>query len=717
MKHKKFIRWSFLACLVLSSSVPVVVSSSTEQLNAVLANEETNESDNDSTKEGALIETPATVAVSPPATAFSIGKLFSVTSPEQKTAFLEAERLLAKHDEEGFLAQLQQLKDYPLYPYLQAQWLQKHLDETTEIEQFLKRYKDTRYADNLRREWLYMLAKTGQWLRFKQYYQAADSHKTALQCYFLWAQYTTPDKDHDNQQALVTAKELWLHSKTSVPACDNLFAALMQSPLFSTDTVWQRFSFSLRGKKANVALASGIKKLLPAAEQKMAAFWLKIHHHPELIVQPLWDMQHPKAGEIFAHGVAKLADNNLAAAINLWDSRKAEFIINQEPVDYLEQKLGLALAAEGNLSSAYHRLIQVNHLDEKARQVLIRTALREQNWSHIGQALDKLTAEEKNEDKWRYWQARAWAETGKAEQAKEAFTQLAKKSNFYAFLAADKINQPYQVVNIPVPVTEGELQALQQQDTFKIVAEWQAIGRKEEAMRQWWYAVKKSTPKQIMVAAKLAQSWQMPKLAAFTIAKAEYWQDLELRFPMAYLQEVNQQATVQNLDPSIVLGLIRQESVFDEMAGSQVGARGLMQIMPATGRQIARQLEEPWHSDMSLYEPETNIKYGTFYFKQLLDKFNGQVALAAAGYNAGPGRVKNWRPDRPMAMDIWIETIPFNETRQYVSIVLSNTLFYQQRMNRNVLKIADFMTDVQPSLVKAEQLSLNANSLPRSRAD
>lgn len=200
-----------------------------------------------------------------------------------------------------------------------------------------------------------------------------------------------------------------------------------------------------------------------------------------------------------------------------------------------------------------------------------------------------------------------------------------------------------------------------------------------------------------MAAAKLAQYWQMNKLAAFTIAKAEYWQDLELRFPIAFSQEINTYAIKHNLDPAIVFGLIRQESVFDELAGSQVGARGLMQIMPSTGRQIARQLQESWLSDSVLYQPDTNVRYGTFYYKQLLDKFNGQVALAAAGYNAGPGRVKNWRPDRPMAMDIWIETIPFNETRQYVSLVLSNALFYQHRMNRDVLRISDFMTDVQPS--------------------
>jgi soluble lytic murein transglycosylase len=132
-----------------------------------------------------------------------------------------------------------------------------------------------------------------------------------------------------------------------------------------------------------------------------------------------------------------------------------------------------------------------------------------------------------------------------------------------------------------------------------------------------------------------------------------------------------------------------------------------MQIMPATGRHIAKQLQEPWRSDASLYEADTNIRYGVYYYKQLLDKFRGQAALAAAGYNAGPGRVKQWQPNQTMAMDIWIETIPFNETRHYVSMVLSNALFYQYRMNRDVLKMSDFMADVQPHLGKNQQLSIN----------
>jgi soluble lytic murein transglycosylase len=626
--------------------------------------------------------------------AFQKENLPSIASPEQRLAFLQAEQFLLRHNENAFLVQMAQLKTYPLYPYLQAQWLRKKPHKTTEIETFLDRYPHDRYADVLRLEWLPWLVKNQQWQKFIEYYHPeTDAKKTALHCSFAWAQYQTGNQ----AQALQTAHELWL-SGMSHASCDALFAAFQQSPVFTEEMLWQRFSANLRAKKANLNLAAQLKQAMPAQMQKMADLWLKVHNRPSLISQlTQWDMQDPKTGEIFAHGVARMLTDNFSLGFDSWDLHKAKLTIPSDAIDDVEQKIGLAFASAGYSSYAYSHLILVNKLEENARHTLVRAALREQNWSHIAAALTKLTDKEKNEDKWRYWQARALAETGKMEEARPLFAELAKKSNFYAFLAADKLNVPYRVADIPVPVTEQDLKTFQQQEPIKVVAEWLLLERKDEALKQWWHTVKKSPPQQIMVAAKLAQRWHMVKLAAFTIAKADYWNDLDLRFPVVYAQEINTYSVKHNLDSSIVFGLIRQESVFDELAGSNVGARGLMQIMPGTGKQIARQMQEPWRSDACLYEPDTNVKYGTFYYKQLLDKFNGQVALAAAGYNAGPGRVKKWAPDKPMAMDIWIETIPFNETRQYVSMVLSNTLFYQHRMNRDVLKMADFMHDVLPS--------------------
>jgi soluble lytic murein transglycosylase len=661
MKHKIFVQFVIVICLVLScSEVPVEVINPTP------------------VKKVLSVELP-------------------VVSDEQRQIFLQAEQLLLQGEDDAFLAQMQQLKSHPLYSYLQAKWLKKNLTQQVEIESFLNAYNNNRYAESLRQDWLYFLAKNQRWSRFIKNYQsttAADTHKIPLQCYFAQAQYSTGQQE----QALTLAQELWLKG-VSQPACNPIFSAFQQSAHFTEDLVWQRFRSALRGKKANPQLAAQLKQYLSADAQKTADLWLKVYNSPALIVNSAqWDTQNPHAGDIFAQGVDRLAHSQLQNAVGIWESQQNKFTISSETADYVNQQLGVALAAAGYHGYAHARLMKVTTLDDHVNHALIRAALREQNWTHVNEALSKLSATEKTVDRWQYWQARAWAELGKTTEAQQTFAALAKKSNFFALLAADKIQQPYQMQNVPVPVTEEEIAEVQQQTNFRIAAEWFALGRKDEALRQWWYNVKKAEPKQVMAAAKIAQRWQMVKLAAFTIAKAEYWQDLELRFPIAYQQDITHYALKNNLDPALVFGLIRQESVFDEHAGSQVGARGLMQIMPATGRHIAKQLQEPWRSDASLYEADTNIRYGVYYYKQLLDKFRGQAALAAAGYNAGPGRVKQWQPNQTMAMDIWIETIPFNETRHYVSMVLSNALFYQYRMNRDVLKMSDFMADVQPFL-------------------
>jgi soluble lytic murein transglycosylase len=689
MKHKILAQLLLLICLVVScSEVPVEVYRDADSADA-----STDDNPNDISLSKKSISDISQASIT-----------FTVASNEQRAAFLNAEQLFLQRDTTAFLTQLQQLKDYPLYPYLQAKWLKKNLAQSAEIETFVTAYQDNYHADELRRDWLFLLAKNQQWAKFNQYYHPeTDSKKPALQCYAAWAQYHIGQQE----QALNTTQELWLKG-VSQAACNELFAAFSRSSRFNEELVWQRFSSILRAKKPNLPLATQLKSYLSAEAQKSADLWLKLHQHPASINQiKQWDTQAPKTGDIFAHTIARLTEHDFSTAVRLWDAQKSSFTISQSASDEVLQKIGVFFAKAGYDSYAYSYLIQAENLEENARHTLVRVALKEQDWQRVNQALTKLTAEEKNQNKWRYWQARAWAEIGNNKQARETFAMLSKNADFYALLSADKLNQPYRVTHVPVPVTAADLKALQQHEGFKGAAEWLMLGRKDEGLKQWWFNIKNSSPQQIMAAAKLAQAWQIPKLAAFTLAKADYWHDLELRFPIAFTQEINTHALKHNLEPSIVFGLIRQESVFDEYAGSSVGARGLMQIMPATGRHIAKQLQEPWHSDQVLYEPDTNIRYGTFYFRQLLDKFNGQVALAAAGYNAGPGRIKQWLPNKPMAMDVWIETIPFNETRQYVGFVLANSIFYQQRMNRNVLKITDFMNDVHPTM-QFGQLSMNA---------
>ncbi len=631
------------------------------------------------------------------------GAVFGNTLAQQRSSFLQAEKFLAQGKTAAFMYASASLTGYPLYPYLQYLWLKDNLHQTDRVLSFLAAYKDSRYAWLLRTKWLEHLARNGQWQDFIRHYIARDgvyaanlpgagsakaTENPTLDCLYNLAIYNTGNQ----QQALNEAKRLWVSPDSLPPECDSLWTALMMSPGFTSDLVWQRFELAL--SKDNVSVAEFVRRSMSRADQDIADIWLRVHQKPSLIENS--GFLSPSMGRLFAHGVELLAKSDLDRAIQLWDDRKQSYQIDYQTAQKLERNLAVAFARSRS-PGAYQRLSQLTAVDAEVNEWKVRSALLEQNWLHVAEALNGLTAQERQDPKWQYWQARVLDKTGNAAQAQEAYAKLAEDRSFYGFLAADNVNKPYQFSNKPVPLAENELEKLANETDFRMVREFKALNRDAEAERQWWYAVKVLSKERRMVAAKLAQHWHWDQVAITTMVKADYWDDLALRFPVYYSNQVHNNAERQNLDPAIVFGLIRQESIFDKDAESTVGARGLMQVMPRTGMQIAKDLKEKWRSEQSLFNPDVNVRYGAFYYKQLVKQFHGHFALAIAAYNAGSGRVSKWLPSfESVPADIWIETIPFKETRKYVTSVLSYAIIYQQLIQRKGLKMKELMLDVLP---------------------
>jgi soluble lytic murein transglycosylase len=608
----------------------------------------------------------------------------------QRKDFLQAEKLIAQNKTRAFMSISEGLKNYPLYPYLQYQWLKDHLEQTTQVLKFLSAYKDTRYAESLKARWLNYLARHERWLDFLQHYKASDS--ITLRCQFYWASYKTGNQ----YRALNEAKNLWLTGDSQPEECEPLLSALAMSSLLTPKLIWQRFELAL--KKDNVFLAEYVQRFMDKADRETASLWLQVHKKPALILDAGFrNRQINHLGRIFAHGIDRMAKDDPDTAVILWDTGKNNFKINEPVIQKLERRLGIALGVKKD-SRAYIRLGRLPGLDAELREWKVRAALLEQNWQHVAEALAGLTLEEQQEPKWQYWQARTLAATGgDANEVQAIYSRVAEDRSLYGILAANAANQTYKVIDRPVMITAAELKALAQETDFKAVKELDLINRKMEAQRQWWFAIKKLTKSKRMAAAKLAQLWHWDQVAIMTLVKADYWDDLALRFPLGYLNQVQNNAYRHNLDPAIILGVMRQESMLNQDARSSVGARGLMQIMPKTGRQIARELNEKWQSEDSLLNPDVNVRFGAYYYKQLLDRYNGHIALATAAYNAGPGRVNQWLPKiQPVSADIWIETIPFKETRKYVTSVISYAIIYQYRIQSNLLKIRNLLPDIQP---------------------
>lgn len=606
-----------------------------------------------------------------------------------RKTFLQAEQYISQGRDSDYFTLADTLKAYPLYPYLQYQWLKTHLDDDNSVLSFLRESAQSRYAGVLHQKWLLQLGRKQQWSTFLQHYRNGDD--TELQCYYAQAQFQIGQQ----QPALDSARRLWLTGKSQPDGCEALFAILKASVYFNRDLIWQRFQAAL--SQDNASLAVQMQSLLPDQDKPAAETWLKLHRKPQLVKEAGdWKRQYPQAGMLFAHAIVRWLDSDPSAALNSWDAEKQNFTIPAEIAADTEKRIAMALAFKRD-NRAYQRLAQLAGSDGPAREWRVRSALSQQNWRDVGTALAALSEEEKRQDKWQYWQARTLAASGQPEPARAIFQQLAKNRSFYGVLAADRLQQNIALTDRPVAVSRQEIELLQQQNDFRVAAELLAIDRRQEAKRQWWYAIARLDNRSLSVAAKLAQQWQWPAMAIFTIAKANDWDDMELRFPLQYSAQIQDSAAAQQLDPALIFGLIRQESAFDEQADSPAGAKGLMQLMPTTGQQIAASLKDHWSHETNLFNPEINVKYGSYYYKKLLKQFDGHYLLATAAYNAGANRVKRWLPEgKALPGDIWIESIPYKETRGYVSSVLLYALIYQQRLQRNALKPGELIREVMP---------------------
>jgi len=617
----------------------------------------------------------------------------------QRQLFLQAENALKKGDDASYFLLADQLKEYPLYPYLQYRWLKKNLRHERQVKHFLEQYESSRYASPLKHKWLYHLAKKKQWQTFLEFYSTTSD--TSLNCYYRQAQFKTGD----TQAALNGAAKLWAVGKSQPDACDPLFAQLKKSSLFNQDLFWQRFDAALRNNKTS--LAKYIKRPMSPADQKIAELWLNLHRDPERHIPVLLSStKTAQSALMFTHAINRITNKDIFLAITLWDNNKQHFAINKKTADKIEKRLAFKLAHK-NQSGAYERLGQLNESDSSSKTKRIRVALYEQNWPRVITAIEDLSSADQKLEKWQYWLARAYQETGRPIQSDELLSELANKRDFYGYLAADRLNRLYQLDDNPIAVTEQEIADIRHRKAFRVAFEFLTLDRVNDAKLQWWHALRQLDKSEFTAAAKLAQQWRWDEIAIFTIAKVKQWDDIEMRFPLSYSDKIYENAIEQNLNPVILFGLVRRESAFNKDAHSSVGARGLMQIMPRTGRQIAKDLNERWPGKSDLYNPVKNLKYGSYYYQKLLNQFDGHYALALAAYNAGPNRVKKWLPDESIPADIWIETIPYRETRNYVTSVLVYAMIYQQRIRSNELTMNDLTRNVQPLEKSSDELTMN----------
>ncbi len=406
----------------------------------------------------------------------------------------------------------------------------------------------------------------------------------------------------------------------------------------------------------------------------------------------------PYAREILLHGINRLAKHNIGRAVDRWQQLEQKYSFT--PGGSAEIVRNLAVRAAKRKHALATRLLDEVHpylVDDEIFHWRLRTALQMPNWYQLLRWTEGETPIDDIDLRWRYWRARALEETGKFDQARTIFKSLARERDYYGFMAADRIGETYHMNYRPLPENKAEMDRIASLPAMQRAFELYQLGTGYPARREWHHALNKMTTYQMQVAAALATRWGWYDRAILTMSKAHAYDDLVLRFPILYRQILDKYSHKRQLENSWLYGLVRAESAFQEEARSPAGALGLMQVMPRTGRQTAKRIGLKKFNSKKLLKAETNIPIGTAYLKQVLEEYNGNKVLATAAYNAGPNNVNSWLPKKGCEQaDIWIEQIPFNETRKYVRRVLYFTNIYDWRLQQEIKPITQRMAAVLP---------------------
>lgn len=589
---------------------------------------------------------------------------------KQRAIFLQAEYAARQSKTRDYARLLKKLDGYPLQPYVELAYLKKHtyLSNKDQIRQFLKLYQGTPMEWPLRKKWLNYLAKKDKQQWFIDDYRATSD--ASLQCYHLRFQLAAGGNKAD---IFKQADKLWVSKKSQPKTCDPLFKQWEQADQRTPEKIWQRLV--LAATKGNHTLIPYLKRISPEKEQYLADLWHKTRRRPQTVSR-LKDFpnKNPKERAILLYGVKRLIWRDRKLALKSWEKMQKKFSFTPAEKADVTKVFAIRLAKAGDKKAPqWLEKIPADELTDRIVQWRIADHLRRGQWPEALAVLQSLPAKMANKEGWTYWLARTLEQTGATTDANKFYKKVAIERHYYGFLAATLLGQMPNLADNPLTFTDVEMAVIDNAPAAQRALEFRHLERLSQARREWNALNKTLSSREKLAGAKWANQHSWYSRAIFTLPQENYWDDVDLRFPLAYQKIVSHHSDRNKLDTSLTYAIARRESSFMSDAYSPVGALGLMQLMPNTAKFIAKKKI----NRSKLFIPNTNVRYGTDYLKHVLKSAKGNEVIATAAYNAGFSRVKKWmKTGKPLPADIWIETIPFKETRDYVKSVMAYRQIY-----------------------------------------
>ncbi|MBV7468863.1 transglycosylase SLT domain-containing protein [Aeromonas media] len=597
----------------------------------------------------------------------------------EQSLYREGYDAVRANDQERFQQIRARLNHYPLRPYLDYYQLafRPGAADYNDVTRFIRQHGDTPQSNRLERAYLTYLAQSQQWSQFLRFYPAKPN-STDLLCMHYQARYYTGHKS----EALQEAGKLWLSGQSRPDACDPLFQLWQQAGLRTQEKIWQRMSLAFEAQNPNLIrhLGPQLGSLKPYGDQMIALF-----DQPARAMNPASFSTAPQSRQLLSLGLARYANEQPEPALRQLGEMKRRFGLNQAEVARVERAAARRLLLDR--STAQRNWLDatlVRMKDAELVELRARLAIWEQDWRDLEGWVKRMPMALQKEDRWRYWLARSLEVQGRQKPARELYLETANLRGFYGFMAAQRTGVPYRIKNQSVGHKVPDWRTASSRWPFLVrVRELLAMNEITAARSEWIHNMDRNPVAQRLEFGHIALNQGWHELAILSSIRAEAWDAIDLRFPLPLKRTFSQMAQERTMNTSLLYAISRQESALYPLAQSPVGARGLMQLMPATARETASKLGVPYRNEQQLFDPTMNIRLGSAYLKRLLDVYDGNRILAAAAYNAGPGRVKRWRDQSTnKPMDVWVESIPYRETRNYVQNVLSFDLIYQHKLQQ-----------------------------------
>jgi soluble lytic murein transglycosylase len=601
--------------------------------------------------------------------------------------FLAARAAFERNDEKALAALQPALAGHVLAPYVEYWRLKLGLDvaEQREVRDFLARNAGTPLADQLRSDWLKLLGLKGQWALFAQDYVQGPNDDTELACYAIQAR-----REREGDAALAAAKPFWFTGKATPESCAPLFAMLFFKGELKDADRWARMRLASEAGSTRLVQTLALDGGIPEKELR------RVDNNPLAALQAGGFSSRQAAGrELALIALERSARRDPGATRAAWVKVRAQ--LAEPDRRYGDGRLAFhgarQLVPEANL---WFREAGGAVLNEEQHAWRVRAALRVASWDDVRIAVDEMPSSQAAEPAWRYWKARALVAQGRADEAKPIFEALAPAFHFYGVLAAEALGRPLEPKGQPFVASDEALAKFGARPEVRRVVKLAELDMRMESLREWQPVVRPLDDDGLLLAAEYARRAGLNDRSINTADRTTTRHDFSLRYPTPFRPQFEAAAKAHDVDAALLYAIARQESRFVPDIVSSAGAQGLMQLMPATARWVARQLNQNGYRPAQIAELETNTSFGAYYFRYWLERLDNHPALAAAAYNAGPGRAQAWRPPASLDGAAWVETIPFNETRDYVKKVLANAMLYTRLLGRPEVPLATRLGTVGP---------------------